>query len=118
MLLSVLRVKLHKATVTSKSMDYEGSITIGEELLEKSGLKEFEEVQVWNITNGARFSTYVIKGNGKEICLNGAAARLVEVGDRVIIAAFGLIDETEYDKVKPKILVLDEKNNIVKIFND
>ncbi len=109
----VLKSKIHRAKVTEKNINYSGSITLDSELIEKAGLREFEKVEIYNISNGERFSTYVIKGadNKREVILNGAAARKVEVGDPLIIASYGIIDENE--DFKPKIVVLDEENKIV-----
>lgn len=107
----LLKGKIHRATVNEKNINYEGSITIDEELLEKAGIEEFEMVQVVDIDNGNRFETYAIKGirGEREIGLNGAAARLVELGDKVIIMAYGIYDTQE--KANPKIVVLDDRNN-------
>lgn len=111
MLIEVLKSKIHNATVTDTFIDYEGSIGIDEELMELTGLKEFEKVHVWNINNGERFETYVIKEprGSRRITINGAAARLVHKGDKVIIASFCLVDENE--KILPKIVVLDSNND-------
>jgi aspartate 1-decarboxylase len=111
----MFRAKLHRATVTDADLHYEGSVTIDKNLLEASGIIEYERVDIWNITNGARFSTYVLEGErGKgEICLNGAAARHVQVGDRVIIATFAMIDESELADFHPTVIQLDEHNKIV-----
>ncbi len=106
----VLKSKIHQARVTAKNIEYNGSITIDRELMDKVGLREFEKVEIYNIENGERFSTYVIEGERgkKEIILNGAAARKVEVGDRLIIAAYALIDQNE--EITPKIIILDKNN--------
>jgi aspartate 1-decarboxylase len=111
----MLKSKLHMATVTGKNLDYEGSIEIDEELMNAVDLKENELVLVADVNNGARFETYVIKakaGSGT-IALNGAAARLVEVGDKIIIMSFGLFNENEYKG--PKVAILGEKNRVVEI---
>jgi aspartate 1-decarboxylase len=115
MLKQMFKSKLHRATVTDADLNYEGSVTIDKDLLEASGIVEYEKVDIWNITNGARFSTYVLEGRrgSGEICLNGAAARLVQVGDRVIIATFAMYDEKELENYKPTVVQLDEKNQIV-----
>ena len=107
----LLKGKIHRATINEKNINYEGSITIDEELLELSGIEEFEKVQVVDIENGNRFETYVIKGirGEREIGVNGAAARLVEHGDKVIIMAYGYYEA--HEKANPKIVVVDEKNN-------
>ncbi|MGB9790008.1 MAG: aspartate 1-decarboxylase [Thermotoga caldifontis] len=109
----MLKSKLHMATVTEKNLEYEGSIEIDEELMKAVDLKENELVLVADVNNGARFETYVIKGkpNSGVIALNGAAARLVEVGDKIIIMSFGLFDEKEY--TGPKVAILGEGNKII-----
>lgn len=114
MLIEVLKSKIHRAVITDKNINYDGSITIDAALLEKSGINEGEKVYIYNINNGVRFETYVIKGkkNSGEICLNGAAARLAEKGDIIIIAAFGIIDEKEINKHKPKIIRIKGENKI------
>lgn len=111
----MLKSKLHMATVTEKNLEYEGSIEIDEELMKAVDLKENELVLVADVNNGARFETYVIKGkpNSGVIALNGAAARLVEVGDKIIIMSFGLFDENEY--TGPKVAILGEKNRIIQL---
>jgi aspartate 1-decarboxylase len=111
----MLKSKLHMATVTGKNLDYEGSIEIDEELMNPVDLKENELVLVADVNNGARFETYVIKGKAGSgtITLNGAAARLVEVGDKIIIMSFGLFNENEYKG--PKVAILGEKNRVVEI---
>ena len=115
MLRNMFKSKLHRATVTDANLNYEGSITIDKSLLEASGILEFERVDIWNVTNGARFSTYVLEGRAGsgEICLNGAAARHVQIGDKVIIATFGLFDEKELEGFKPVVIQLDDKNRII-----
>ncbi len=107
-----LHAKIHRAKITAKSLDYEGSITIDETLMKAVGIEEGELVQVVNIENGKRFETYVIKGRAGSgaIELNGAAARLGEVGDRVIIMAYGLFDADEPHQ--PKTVVVDSNNKI------
>lgn len=114
MLIEVLKSKIHRAVVTEKNINYEGSITIDGLLLEKAGIYEGEKVHVYNINNGVRFETYVIKGKkySGEVCLNGAAARLAEKGDIIIIAAYGLIDEENIKKHRPKIVKIRGKNKI------
>ncbi len=112
MLRQVLLSKLHRATVTECDINYNGSISIDEDLLDLSGMHEFERVEVFNINNGARFSTYVIlgkRGSG-EIGINGAAARLAQPGDKVIIINYGFMDEKEISSHKPVIIVLDDNN--------
>jgi aspartate 1-decarboxylase len=107
-----LKAKIHRATVTDADLNYVGSITIAEDILELSGIHEYEKVQVVNINNGKRIETYTIKGksNSGIICLNGAAARYFEKGDIVIIMAYCILSEEEKKDFKPKVVVLD--NNI------
>lgn len=116
MQLNMLKAKLHRATVMQADINYVGSVTIDSDLLEKSGILPGEKVQIVNLNNGERFETYTIKGKAGSgvICLNGAAARLVQVGDRVIIIAYAMMDENEAKTYKPVVLVLDEKNKVVK----
>lgn len=115
MLLQMLKAKIHRATVTGSDLNYEGSIGIDEVLMEAAGLVPHEAVNIWNVTNGERLQTYVLpspKGSG-EICLNGAAARRAEVGDLVIIAAFGLYsDPEEVTKHSPRIVFVDVNNRL------
>ncbi|MGC8867741.1 MAG: aspartate 1-decarboxylase [Elusimicrobiales bacterium] len=106
MMIEVLKSKIHRAKVTSTNINYEGSITIDKKLCIKAGLKEFEKVDVYNITNGSRFTTYVIYGKNNEIQINGAAARLCHKGDIIIIASYAMIDEKEYTNFKPTIVTM------------
>ncbi len=110
-----LKSKIHRATVTDAHLNYEGSITIDPVLMELAGLSVYEKVQVVDINNGQRFETYCIRGTPEsgEICLNGAAARLVHVGDLVIIMSYVWLDESEWGVeggFSPKILRVDAKN--------
>jgi len=117
MLRQILLSKLHRATVTECDINYNGSIKIDEALLEQAGMREFEKVEIFNITNGNRFSTYIIlgkRGSG-DISINGAAARLVQVGDKVIIINYGMMDEAELLAHKPRIVVLNDQNKVDKI---
>jgi aspartate 1-decarboxylase len=111
-----LKSKIHRAVITEANLNYTGSITIDEDLMKAAGLLEYEMVQVVNVNNGQRFETYVIKGKAgeKQICLNGAAARLGVVGDRVIIMTYCQLDNDEIKEHRPKIIVTDETNTIVK----
>ena len=104
---TLLKSKIHRATVTDANLNYEGSISIDVDLMKKADLVEFEKVDIYNITNGKRLSTYVIPGKKKEICLNGAAARLTQVGDKVIIASYVF---TKKNKISPKIILVDDEN--------
>jgi len=110
----MLRGKIHRATVTQTRLDYEGSITVDVELLEKAGIWTGEMVYIANVTNGARFETYTLEGERGSgiIALNGAAARLCNAGDKIIIMGYELTNE----KIKAKAVAVDEKNRIVKEF--
>ena len=114
MQIEMLYSKIHRATVTDANLNYVGSITIGEELMEAAKMRVGQKVEILNINNGERFSTYVIEGEAgkKDICLNGAAARKAQVGDRIIIIAYASISEEERCKFKPRIVLVDENNNI------
>lgn len=112
MQITMLKAKIHRATVTDADLNYEGSISIDPTLVEAAGLREFERVEIYNCNNGQRFATYVIFGKPGEICLNGAAARLVHRGDLVIIACYASYDEKEAAAHKPKLVFVDEKNQI------
>ncbi len=118
MMITMLKAKIHRATVSESKLNYVGSISIDEELLKSSGILEYEKVQVVNVNSGARFETYTISTKEKgAICLNGAAARLVECGDKVIIMAYANLDEKEALNFKPKVVFVDEKNQITKTAN-
>ena len=110
----VLSSKIHRATVTQADLDYEGSITIPPDLLEATGIMEFEAVCVWNVTRGTRFETYAITGlpNSRDVCVNGAAAHLVKPGDLIIIANFAFVDGASTEKITPKVVFVDEQNHI------
>ncbi len=112
--LTMLKCKLHRATVTEADLDYEGSITIDRDLMEQAGLLLNEQVDVLDITNGNRLTTYVIEGerHSGQICINGAAAHLVKKGDMVIICAYASMDENEAKAFKPNTLLLDEANKV------
>lgn len=111
---NLLKSKLHRATVTQADLDYEGSVTIDEDLLEAADIVENEAVHVWNITRGTRLVTYALRGprGSGVVCINGAAAHLMRPGDRVIIASFVDLDESEVIGHKPRILLLDDANRI------
>lgn len=119
MLLKMLRAKIHKATVTEANLNYVGSITIDGELLEQAGILPGEMVHIVNNNNGQRLETYVIEGEKDSgvICLNGAAARLVQAGDIIIIMSYGLVSRDEASNLVPNILVLDEDNKIKEILS-
>ena len=114
MQIEVVKSKIHQVTVTGADLNYVGSITIDEALMEASNIIEGEKVQVVNINNGERLETYVIKGerNKGEICLNGPAARKVQKGDKIIIISYALINFEDADKFKPTIIFPSKKNSI------
>ena len=117
MTVEMLKGKIHRATVIQAELDYVGSITVDEELLEAAGILEYEKVQIVDVTNGSRFETYTIcgeRGSGM-ICLNGAAARCVSTGDKIIIMAYGQYDSEEAKNHKPSVVFVDEKNKISRI---
>ncbi|MBQ2380966.1 MAG: aspartate 1-decarboxylase [Succinivibrio sp.] len=118
MLLSMMHGKIHRATVTQANLNYVGSITIDEDLLDAAGILPGEKVQIVNNNNGARLETYTIAGERKSgvICLNGAAARLAVEGDIVIIIAYALMDDKEARELQPKVVLVDENNHIIKHF--
>ena len=110
----MLKGKIHRVTVTRAELNYVGSITVDEELLEAAGILEYEKVQIVDVDNGSRFETYTIcgqRGSGM-ICLNGAAARCVSVGDRIIIMAYAGLDAQEAKSHKPSVVFVDEQNRI------
>ncbi len=117
MTLEMLKSKIHRATVTQAELNYVGSITIDETLMEAAGIFEYEKVQIADVDNGARFETYVIageKGSGI-ICLNGAAARMVSTGDKVIIMCYAQMTPQEAKENPPKVVFVDEKNRITSV---
>ena len=117
MKLHMLKGKIHRATVVQAELDYVGSITIDPVLMEGAGIIEYEKVQVVDVNNGNRFETYVITGenNSGMVCLNGAAAREVSVGDKVIIMCYCELDETEAKTHKPKVVFVDDENHVVSL---
>ena len=119
MTLTMLKSKIHRATVTEANLDYVGSITIDEELLEKSGILEYEKVAVVDITNGARLETYTIAGERGSgiICLNGAAAKLINKGDLVIIMAYADMTPDEAKETRPRVVFVDGDNKIKSVKN-
>lgn len=113
MTITMMQSKIHRATITDANLNYVGSITIDKNLMKAANLLEFQKVDVLDINNGERFSTYIIKGEKKgEICLNGAAARKVCVGDLVIIVSYADMDANEAKTHKPTIVHVNEKNEI------
>lgn len=117
MFLTMFKSKIHRATVTEANLNYMGSITIDEALMEAAGIMPNEKVQVVNNNNGARFETYVIKGTRDSgvICLNGAAARLAQPGDVVIIISYAIMDSREAKSYRPAIVMVDDQNKITEI---
>lgn len=115
----MLKAKLHKACVTHAELDYEGSCAIDGNLLDSAGIREFEQIQIYNISNGERFTTYAIRAENASgiISVNGAAAHKASVGDRVIICAYSNYTEAELLNHKPKLVYLDENNNIIRSSN-
>lgn len=116
MLVNMLKGKIHRATVTQAEIDYVGSITVDEELLEASGIYEYEKVQIVDINNGSRFETYTIAGERGSglICLNGAAARQVQTNDKIIIMAYAVMDEKEVKDNPPRVVFVDDNNKIIR----
>ncbi len=113
----MLKGKIHRAVVVQAELDYVGSITIDEALMEAAGIREYEQVQIVNINNGQRFETYVIcgkRGSGM-ICLNGAAARMAQVGDKIIVMCYALMSQEEADGCAPKVVFVDEKNQVERV---
>jgi aspartate 1-decarboxylase len=111
----LLKSKIHRATVTDANLHYEGSITIDRDLMDAAHLVEYEKVGILDINNGARFETYVIEGHrgSGEICLNGAAARMVQKGDLVIIVTYCTLNDEEVARHKPRVVFVNEKNQVV-----
>jgi len=120
MTFDMLYSKIHRASVTDANLNYVGSITIDEELLEAAALSVGQKVEIVNINNGDRFLTYVIKGKrgARDMCLNGAAARKVEVGDKIIVIAYASYHSDELENYKPIVVHVDEKNDILEITNE
>lgn len=115
--LTMLKGKIHRVKVKQAALDYVGSITIDEELMEAAGIIEYEKVQIVDVNNGSRFDTYTIageRGSGM-ICLNGAAARCVSVGDLIIIMAYAQMTPEEASSHRPKVVLVDDENKITKI---
>ncbi|NLG02927.1 MAG: aspartate 1-decarboxylase [Clostridia bacterium] len=114
--IEMLKSKIHRAVVTQADLNYVGSITIDKKLLHMADIVEYEKVSIVDINNGNRFETYVIAGdeNSGIICLNGAAARQVSVGDKIIIMSYASLSEEEVKKHKPKVVFVNEKNDIIK----
>ncbi|MBF0603579.1 MAG: aspartate 1-decarboxylase [Nitrospirae bacterium] len=114
---SLLKCKLHRVKVTESHLDYEGSCAIDENLMEASGIREYEQIHLWNVANGERFTTYAIRGERGSgmISVNGAAAHKANPGDIMIIAAFAQMSEAQADRFEPKLIYVDNNNRIVRI---
>lgn len=117
MTLEMLKSKIHRAVVTQAELNYVGSITVDEALMKASGILEYEKVQIADVDNGARFETYVIAGEEGSgiICLNGAAARMVSTGDKVIIMSYAQMTPEEVKDNPPKVVFVDEENKITSV---
>jgi aspartate 1-decarboxylase len=114
MQLTLLKAKLHRACVTHSELNYEGSCAIDGRLLDASGILEYAQLQIYDVTNGERFTTYAIRAEegSRIISINGAAAHKAQVGDRIIICAYAVLDAKEVSVFKPKLVYLDEQNHI------
>ena len=118
MTITMLHSKIHRATVTDANLNYVGSITIDRDLIDAANMRIGQKIDIVNVNNGERFSTYIIAGErGKrEMCLNGAAARKVHVGDKIIVIAYAEMTEEEANTYRPRIVILDEDNGIAQSF--
>ncbi len=112
---TMLKSKIHRAHATQANINYEGSITIDRKLMTEADILPYEQVAVLNINNGARFSTYAIEGGSGEICINGAAARLVSKGDTIIILSYCQLEEDEAYNLTPKLVYVDDQNAITQV---
>lgn len=119
MQITMLKGKIHRATVTQAELDYVGSITVDEDLLDAAGIREYEMVQIVDINNGSRFETYTIAGERGSgvMCLNGAAARCVSVHDKIILMAYAQMTPEEAEGHKPKVVFVDDENKPARITN-
>ena len=119
MTIKMLKAKIHRATVTQAELDYVGSITVDMDLLEQAGILEYERVQIVDVNNGSRFETYTIAGERGSgvMCLNGAAARMVQTGDKIILMAYAQVTPEEASELRPTVLFVDEKNKVTKVTN-
>ncbi len=113
----MFHAKIHRARVTRADLDYVGSITLDQDLLDAAGILPYEQVDVYDITNGARLTTYALPGErgSGEVGINGAAARLVHPGDLVIVVAYGVFEEEEAKNLKPTVVLVDERNRILEV---
>lgn len=120
MTFEMLYSKIHRATISDANLNYVGSITIDEDLIKAAKLRVGQKVDIVNINNGERFQTYIIKGvaGSKDICINGAAARKVQIGDKIIIIAYALYSQEELKDYKPTVVLVDEKNSVELITNE
>lgn len=116
MQLTLLKCKLHRACVTHAELDYEGSCAIDEDLMRLVGIREYEQIQIYNVANGERFTTYAIRAaaGSRVISVNGAAAHKAHPGDRVIICAYAAMDKAEVEVFKPSLVYLDEHNRVTR----
>jgi len=112
----MMKSKIHRACITDANLHYVGSITLDTELMERADIREWEQVQVVDIDNGARFETYAIPGGPGTVCLNGAAARLVQSGDRIIVITYADYDESELEDYVPRVVHVDRTNRIIDEF--
>jgi aspartate 1-decarboxylase len=119
MQLTLLKTKLHRACVTHSELDYEGSCAIDADLLDAAGIREYEQIQIYNVANGERFTTYAIRAEAgsKIISVNGAAAHKASPGDRIIICAYASMEQKEADSFKPTLVYLNEHNDITRTGN-
>lgn len=119
MTITMLKAKIHRAIVTQAELDYVGSITVDMDLLEQAGILEYEKVQIVDVNNGSRFETYTISGERGSgvMCLNGAAARMVQTGDKIILMAYAQVTPEEASELRPTVLFVDEKNKVTKVTN-
>lgn len=119
MTITMLKAKIHRAAVTQAELDYVGSITVDMDLLEQAGILEYEKVQIVDVNNGSRFETYTIAGERGSgvMCLNGAAARMVQTGDKIILMAYAQVTPEEASELRPTVLFVDEKNKVTKVTN-
>ena len=110
----MLRAKIHRITVTERNVEYEGSLTLDSDLMQACDMLPYERVDVYDIGNGSRFSTYLIEGSpgGGECCVNGAAAHLVELGDKLIVCAYAAVEESEVRDHRPKVVLVTDDNSI------
>lgn len=119
MTIKMLKAKIHRATVTQAELDYVGSITVDMDLLEQAGILEYEKVQIVDVNNGSRFETYTIAGERGSgvMCLNGAAARMVQTGDKIILMTYAQVTPEEASELRPTVLFVNEKNKVTKVTN-